>query len=197
LRGLRFGTLLGAQPLGLPAGGFKDAVGLHVGIEHFQGCAAGVDLVVMGELGEAFEDAEQLLVPGVAQDLHIARAALRRSIETAIGSLLNKTFPTLRRVRATGSRGDDRSCVYRFPPLAECRKRFDELVQGNIDWGSPGSGFFDIDEWEKDAPRADRSGSCALPRLDLDGGDRGCLCIGWSYIQKSAESRKGGRAFGV
>jgi hypothetical protein len=42
--------------------------------------------------------------------------------------------------------------VYRFPPLAECRKQFDALMQGSIDWGSPGSGFFDIDEWEKDAP---------------------------------------------
>jgi hypothetical protein len=61
-------------------------------------------------------------------------------------------FPTLRRVRATGSLGDDRAYVYRFPPLAECRKRFDELMQGNIDWGSPGSGFFEIDEWEKEPP---------------------------------------------
>jgi hypothetical protein len=32
-------------------------------VEHFQGSAAGVDLVVMGEIGEAFENAEQLLVP--------------------------------------------------------------------------------------------------------------------------------------
>jgi hypothetical protein len=81
------------------------------------------------------------------------QGARRRSIETAIGSLLNKTFPTVRRGRETGSRGDDdRRYVYEFPPLAECRKRFDELMQGNIDWGSPGRGFFDIDEWEKDAP---------------------------------------------
>jgi hypothetical protein len=39
-----------------------------------------------------------------------------------------------------------------FPPLADCRKRFDELIQGSIDWGSSGSGFFDIDEWEKTDP---------------------------------------------
>ena len=50
---------------------------LHVGIEHFQGAAAGVDFVVMGKIGEPFEDAEQVLVPGAAQDLQIAGAALR------------------------------------------------------------------------------------------------------------------------
>jgi hypothetical protein len=52
---LWFAALLGGQLLGLPAGGFKDAPALHVGIGHFQGSAAGVDLVVMGEIGEAFE----------------------------------------------------------------------------------------------------------------------------------------------
>src|SRR5437588_6977582 len=31
----------------------------------------------MGEIGEAFEDAEQFLVPGPAQDLHVARPARR------------------------------------------------------------------------------------------------------------------------
>ena len=63
--------------------------------------------------------------------------------------MLRKTFPTLRRARATGSLEDDRVYVYHFPPLAECRKRFDEVIQGNIDWGSPRSGFFDLDQWEK------------------------------------------------
>ena len=81
--------------------------------------------------------------------------ARRRSIETVIGSMLRKTFPALRRGRASGSLGDDRVYVYHFPPLAECRKRFDELIQGRIDWGSPGSGFFDLDEWEKE-PSPDR-----------------------------------------
>jgi hypothetical protein len=46
-------------------------------------------------------------------DSYIAHAnrqgARRRSIGTAIGSLLNKTFPKLRRVRATGALDDDRS----------------------------------------------------------------------------------------
>jgi len=32
-------------------------------VEHFQGSAAGVDLIVMREIGEALENAEQLLVP--------------------------------------------------------------------------------------------------------------------------------------
>jgi hypothetical protein len=61
------------------------------------------------------------------------QGARRRSIETEIGSLLNKTFPTLRRVRVRV--GAHRPYVYRFPPLAECRKRFDELMQSSVDWG--------------------------------------------------------------
>ena len=60
-----------------PDGIFEDAPTLHRGIEHFQGAAAGVDLVVMGEFGEALEDPEQVLVPGTAQNLHIAGPALR------------------------------------------------------------------------------------------------------------------------
>src|SRR5262249_2132396 len=39
--------------------------------------ATGVDLVVVGELGEAFEDAEQVCLPRAVQDLHIGGAALR------------------------------------------------------------------------------------------------------------------------
>ena len=50
---------------------------LHLGIEHFQGSAAGVDLVIMSEIGEPFEDAEQVLVPGTVQDFQVAGAALR------------------------------------------------------------------------------------------------------------------------
>ena len=49
----------------------------HLGIEHFQRAAAGVDFVVMGELGEAFEDAEQIFVPQASPDLDVAGAALR------------------------------------------------------------------------------------------------------------------------
>ena len=43
----------------------------------------------MGQIGEAFEDAEQLLVPGSAHDLHIARPARRAE------------WPELRKVVAT------------------------------------------------------------------------------------------------
>src|SRR6516162_10520563 len=64
-----------AKPAARPK--FQDAPAGDLRIEHFQGSAAGVDLVVMGEIGEAFEDAEQLLVPGAAPDLYIAGAALR------------------------------------------------------------------------------------------------------------------------
>ena len=39
-------------------------------IEHFKRAAAGVDLVIMGEIGKALEDAEQLLVPGAAGSSH-------------------------------------------------------------------------------------------------------------------------------
>ena len=49
---MRFALLLGAQLLGLLAIEFVDGPALHFGIEHFQGAAAGVDLVVMGEIGE-------------------------------------------------------------------------------------------------------------------------------------------------
>ena len=49
---------------------------LHVGAEHLQRAAAGIDLIVMGELGEAFENPEQLFVPRAVPDLHIAGTAL-------------------------------------------------------------------------------------------------------------------------
>jgi hypothetical protein len=50
---------------------------VDLGIEHFQGAAAGVDLVIVRQIGEPFEDAEQLLVPGASPDLYVAGAALR------------------------------------------------------------------------------------------------------------------------
>jgi hypothetical protein len=36
-----------------------------------------------------------------------------------------------------------------------CYRSLDELMQGSIYWGSSGSGFFDLDEWEKE-PSPDR-----------------------------------------
>src|SRR5215472_10743636 len=69
--------LLGEGFLSQMAREFVGAPARHWGIEHFQGAAAGVDLVVMGEIGEALEDAEQLLIPGPSPDLDVARTALR------------------------------------------------------------------------------------------------------------------------
>src|SRR5207245_1758917 len=60
-----------------PAVELKEAVALLVGIQHFQGAAAGIDLVVVGEIREPFEDAEQILVPGAAPNLHVAGTVLR------------------------------------------------------------------------------------------------------------------------
>src|SRR5205814_2270401 len=73
----RFRLTLLLERLRLPAHPLVKTPALHLRVEHFQGSAAGVYLVVMGEIGEAFENAEQLLVPGGPPDLHIAGAALR------------------------------------------------------------------------------------------------------------------------
>jgi hypothetical protein len=54
---LRLTLLL--ELLRLLAHQFVKTPALHLRVEHFQGSAAGVDLVVMGEIGEAFENAEQ------------------------------------------------------------------------------------------------------------------------------------------
>src|SRR4029077_10391380 len=75
LGGLRLALLL--DLLRAPASSLVAAPALHVRIKHFQGSAAGIDLVVMSEIGEAFEDAEQVLVPRASPDLHIAGTALR------------------------------------------------------------------------------------------------------------------------
>src|SRR5205085_8249295 len=87
---LRFVLLLDRfRPLAHP---LIVALALHSRVEHLQSSAAGIDLVVMSEIGEAFEDAEQLLVPGASPDLHIAGAALRtewpepRELVAALGS---------------------------------------------------------------------------------------------------------------
>src|SRR5215831_195893 len=77
LGGLRFGLLRGAKLLGLLTIIFKEAPAFHLGIEHFQGATAGVDLVVMGEIGEPLEDTKQLFVPRASSDLDVAGAALR------------------------------------------------------------------------------------------------------------------------
>ena len=45
------------------AGQFIETPTVHMRVEHFEGSAAGVDLIVMRKIGEAFENAKQLLVP--------------------------------------------------------------------------------------------------------------------------------------
>ena len=42
---------------------FIGGIARHWGVKHFQRATAGIDLVVMGEIGEAFENAEQFFVP--------------------------------------------------------------------------------------------------------------------------------------
>jgi hypothetical protein len=74
------------------------APALHVGIEHLQSAAAGVDFVIMSEIREPFEDPEQVLVPGTMQDLHVAAAALRA--ERSEPRELVATLRTLNRYRA-------------------------------------------------------------------------------------------------
>ena len=46
--------------LRLPAQPFVIARVLQLLVKHLEGAASGVDLVVMGELGKAFEDPERL-----------------------------------------------------------------------------------------------------------------------------------------
>ena len=73
---------LGEQLLGLPAIEFNEVPALHFGIEHFQGSAAGVDLVVMGEIGEPFESAEQVLVPAAARAARAVPVVAKVTAET-------------------------------------------------------------------------------------------------------------------
>src|SRR5689334_18519078 len=84
LLGLPFGRTAGAlgfarlrltlllQLWRLPAHQFVQTPAVHARVEHFQGSAARVDLILVSEIGEPFEDPEQLLVPRAAPDLHIA-----------------------------------------------------------------------------------------------------------------------------
>jgi hypothetical protein len=53
----------------------------------------------------------------------------RKRIETLVGTFLNKSVPGLRRRE---KRGD--GSIYEFPPLAECRRAFETLIQQEIDW---------------------------------------------------------------
>jgi len=58
---LRLTLLL--ERLSLPADQLVKTPALHLRVEHFQGSAAGVDLVVMGEIGEAFVNRRRTRTP--------------------------------------------------------------------------------------------------------------------------------------
>src|SRR6516165_6454201 len=64
LGGLRFvALLLSEQLLGLLAVELVDGVALDVRIEYFQGPAAGIDFVVVGEFGKPFEPHLHIVFP--------------------------------------------------------------------------------------------------------------------------------------
>ena len=73
---MRLALLRGTDRFGVLVSYFIGAPALQWGIEHFRCPAAGVDLVVMSKIGEAFADAEQLFVPRASSDLYVAGAAL-------------------------------------------------------------------------------------------------------------------------
>jgi hypothetical protein len=67
----------------------------------------------------------------------------RRSIETRLGVFLNKMVPGLLKSTLTFRNRDDRKqqgAVYRFPPLRECRAKFEDLIGQQINWG-------DTEDW--------------------------------------------------
>jgi hypothetical protein len=104
LRGLRLALLL--ELLRAPASSLVAAPALHVRIKHFQGSAAGIDLVVMSEIGKAFEDAEQVLVPAAMPDLDVAGATLRT--ERPKPRQLVAAFDWFPRTAPAARRGTDR-----------------------------------------------------------------------------------------
>ncbi len=73
--------------------------------------------------------------------------ARRRSIETIIGTRLREFAPGVRKVERTytlrGGMMEESGPVYQFPPLAECRAAFAELLHQEVTWGEP-------EEWVED-----------------------------------------------
>ena len=80
------------------------APALHVRIEHFQGPPAGVDLVVMGEIGDPFEDAEQVLLLTRRSLRCGIRSIPRRSAALFSAPVLDRRRPRRRR-RCPGRNG--------------------------------------------------------------------------------------------
>ena len=74
---------------------------------------------------------------------HAGRTGIRRrASETQIGTFLHRHTPGLRRHRVScsirrpgsGVATPTRDYAYEFPPLAECRAAFENLIQQKIDW---------------------------------------------------------------
>jgi hypothetical protein len=70
---------------------------------------------------------------------HAQNAGVRRKqIETQIAIFLRKAAPKLRsNVETISVNEAKRGTVYRFPPLAECRKAFAEALQQTMEWEEP------------------------------------------------------------
>jgi hypothetical protein len=107
-----------------------------------KGAAAGVDLVVMGEIGKPFEDAEQVLVPAGLPDLDVAGAALRTERPKprqlvrfrAAGVTVKPPDPLLRQTPHWRKGDSNRRSLPRTSPALrperECRSRRKRQVSG-------------------------------------------------------------------
>jgi hypothetical protein len=107
-----------------------------------KGAAAGVDLVVMGEIGKPFEDAEQVLVPASLPDLDVAGAALRTERPKprqlvrfrAAGVTVKPPDPLLRQTPHWRKGDSNRRSLPRTSPALrperECRSRRKRQVSG-------------------------------------------------------------------
>jgi hypothetical protein len=72
----------------------------------------------------------------------------RRAIETTLGMYLRKVFPTIPSPLPKVTIGGKRVPMYRFPPLAECRRRFAEDFGQSLDhlWGDDAQEDWDTED---------------------------------------------------
>jgi hypothetical protein len=76
------------------------------------------------------------------------QGARRKQIETKLGMFLRKYVGPALVTERDDEAGEARQWFYRFPPLAECRRRFAQMLRQDIPW----DGDHD-DEWAAD-PRS-------------------------------------------
>jgi hypothetical protein len=89
-------------------------------------------VLMSGELPGAWHEPRCCPTQAVFSDYigQADRAGIRRKrIETLVGTFLNNNVPGLRRREKRGG-----GSIYEFPPLAECRRAFETLIQQEIDW---------------------------------------------------------------